>query len=154
MFGEKRGDRLWVGGGQNRQTRGGWWAEKNETTAVRGRTNRKRGGQMGRRWPETATDCICDGETQPPPPPSPIRPVNLISRSTLLDTLPGFEVAFCTGLKTFQFTHGDLSSADGWSMDGCRRRPVKRQRGCGLLPPALNRSALRRAEKAAQSLHQ
>lgn len=49
MFGEKRGDRLWVGGGgpeQNRQTRGRW-VEKNETTAVRGRTNSKRGGQIG-----------------------------------------------------------------------------------------------------------
>lgn len=49
MFGETRGDRLWVGGGteQSRQTRGRWWVEKNETTAVRGRTNSKRGGQIG-----------------------------------------------------------------------------------------------------------
>lgn len=41
--------------------------------------------------------------------------INLISRSTLLDTLSGYEVAFCAGPNTFESTRGDLSGDGRWT---------------------------------------
>lgn len=51
----------WGGGLKREQTQGRWWVEKNEATAVRGRTDSGRGVQIGRNGVDAEDVLASDG---------------------------------------------------------------------------------------------